>query len=139
MFCDELRAFRQSLGLTSAEMGKRLGISAACVSRYENRGKTKSYVKYTRRLNKEFGTSFPDVTCCNVCGKEVYGKDGVCKSCEANIMPMTKKYESLTVVAKKADEAGLSYGKYVTGLPPKEKIRTHKAPAWLELGKTIKI
>lgn len=139
MFCDELRAFRQSLGLTAAEMGKRLGISAAGVSRYENFGKTKSYIKYTRRLNKEFGANFPDMSCCKVCGEEFLGNGSICKECAVNNAPKVKRQESLLTIAQKAEKAGLSYGELVAGRAPKERIRTCEPPKWLRLGKTVKI
>lgn len=143
MFCKELREFRRSLGLSAAEMAKKVGISAAGVSRYENGGKTWAYWRYTEKLNKVFGTNFPDVLRCKVCGDDVFGRNGICKACaDGKSAKKTKKtgsFESLCTVAKKAEEAGLSYGKYVMGLPPREKMRKAETPNWLELGKTIKI
>lgn len=74
MMSDKLRKFRESLGLTAAELGQKTGLTAAGVLRNEQPGVVRSYWRYTRRLNSVFGTSFPDMSVCKVCGCEFEGR-----------------------------------------------------------------
>lgn len=141
MFCDELRLFRQKQGMTIPEFAKKLGVSGTLVSRHENLYKVYSHWNYTEKINKVFGTDFPDVSYCRTCGCEIFGRDKLCKSCrkkkEPKAMPK-KQNESLKRTAQNADKLNLSYGAFVAGVREKEKARD-VTPGFLCLGKTITI
>ena len=143
MFCDELRRFRQEKGMTAVEFGKKLGLSPAGVTRNEIPGKTGSFWRYTRKLNKVFGTSFPDVSCCRVCGCDILGTGGICKACEeekkTERVRKRQRKLSLLAAAKTAENSNLSYGEFMAGVSPRERVRSTEAPEYLELGRTIKI
>lgn len=148
MLRDELKEFRKKKQLTQVEFAELLGFSKSTVCVHE-RGKCKNHIDYTKRINRVFKTKFPLLSECNKCGREFAGDGMLCPRC-SGVGFMSKSLfrkdpRELVAVAWDAQKRGISYGNFVAGTN-KKKIssqgsapKVHKAPAYLELGRVIRI
>lgn len=140
MMSSKLRKFREEKGMVAAELGKMIGMSAAGVLRNEQQGAVQSYWRYTRRINAAFGTNFPDMSVCKVCGCEFEGRTRKCPECtKESKKPIKKEVVSLHQAAKEAQKRNSSYGEFSAGITKIKPERNIDAPAFLNLGRTITI
>lgn len=157
MIMQEIINFRESRGINQLTFATKIGVTAACAGQHE-KGIAKNHIKYIEKVNRAFGTSFPLVKSCFLCGNDFIpkghktGSGKFCPDCGRKKAEEEKrKIEvkgTLKGVAMIAAKNGQSYGNFVakTGvLLPSQRAGRAKgkyktpAPEYLCLGRTIKI
>ncbi len=151
----EIINFRESRGINQLTFATKIGVTATCARQHEM-GMAKDHRKYIEKVNRAYGTSFPLVKSCFLCGNDFIpkghktGSGKFCPNCEKSEKAKQKKEVrgTLKSVASLAENNGQSYGNFVarTGVClssrragyAKGKYKT-PAPEYLCLGRIIKI